>query len=408
MTDNNETPEIYTLGRFRFDTKEEYDTALKELALIKIIRREADTSNPSVASDLYKKLRFRKELTGTSVGRSFLHSLAATAAKGEEENKKSDFELSSAAFPPHDEAVEKKATDTPIKKEAASPQDGSSRTGNKKLALLLTASASILIFMYCVARLVIYSISSYYYIKDTSALKELIGTSSIQLGVDESTGRPVAYSQNTVTKAPDTIYEKEAVLDKYAELYRLNSDLVGWISIDDTRIDYPVMQTVFDEEYYLHRGYDKEEADEGLPFMDSRCNVNKPSTNLLIYGHNMKNGDMFADLLKYEDKSYYENHKFIRFDTIYEECIYEIIAVFRSRVAFVDENTFRFYNFIESHSTAEFYDYMANIRNLSLYDIDATAISDDYLLTLTTCEYSTDDGRFVVVARKITDIAKEN
>ena len=89
MTDNNETPEIYTLGRFRFDTKEEYDTALKELALIKIIRREADTSNPSVASDLYKKLRFRKELTGTSVGRSFLHSLAATAAKGEEENKKS-------------------------------------------------------------------------------------------------------------------------------------------------------------------------------------------------------------------------------------------------------------------------------------------------------------------------------
>jgi len=263
------------------------------------------------------------------------------------------------------------------------------------MVLLLIAVFSILVLLVCVFLLVSYSVSSYKASLHNNSLKELVGESSIELTTDLESGRTVASS--------DTVENSGRVLKKYKSLYELNKDVVGWITIDGTKVDYPVMQTIFDEEYYLHRNYYKDEAKEGLPFMDSRCIIGRPSTNLIIYGHNMKNGSMFADLLKYESEDYYKDHKYIRFDTIYREAIYEIIAVFRTRVAFQDENTFRFYNFIEADFDGEFYEYYDTIRSMSLYDIEAEAISSDYLLTLSTCEYTVEDGRFVIVARKIAD-----
>ena len=270
------------------------------------------------------------------------------------------------------------------------------------MVLLLIAVFSILVLLICIFLLINYSVTSYKESLLHSSLKEMVGDSQIELTTDLESGKTV-----TSSKAEGN----GRILKKYKTLYELNNDVVGWITIDGTRVDYPVMQTVYDEEYYLYRNYYRKDAKEGLPFMDSRCMIGKPSTNLIIYGHNMKNGTMFADLLKYESKDYYDKHKYIRFDTLYEEAIYEIVAVFRSRVAFQNEDTFRFYNFIEADFESEFYDYYEMIRGMSLYNIDAEAMASDYLLTLCTCEYTVEDGRFVIVARKIADeeqLSEEN
>ena len=261
------------------------------------------------------------------------------------------------------------------------------------MALLLIAVVSILVLLVCVFLLITYSLKSYKQSLLHSSLRGLVGDSQVELTTDFSSGRTAVSNGGFGSDGQ--------ILDKYRTLYDMNNDIVGWISIEDTKVDYPVMQTLDDEEFYLHRNYYREESSEGLPFMDSRCIITAPSSNLIIYGHNMKNGTMFADLLKYESKSYYQKHKYIRFDTIYEEAIYEIVAVFRSRVAFKDENTFRFYNFIQADFEEEFDSYYDTIRSMSLYDIEAEAMPSDYLLTLSTCEYTVEDGRFVVVARKI-------
>ena len=273
------------------------------------------------------------------------------------------------------------------------------KAANRKLVLLLIIVVSIIILIVCAIRLSLYSLSAYEDSLDNAKLKKMVGESSVTLAQDFETGRYVVSDDTDISASP----EEKQVLDKYRTLYDMNPDIVGWISIDGTNVDYPVMQTVYDEEYYLHRNYYKEETKSGLPFMDNRCITRLPSTNLFIYGHNMKSGAMFADLLKYESKSYYEKHKFIRFDTIYEEAMYEIIAVFKSNVSYVGENTFKFYNFIQADTPEEFENYYNTIRSMSLYDIEATAVSSDYLITLSTCEYSVEDGRFVVVARRISN-----
>ena len=273
------------------------------------------------------------------------------------------------------------------------------RASNKKLILLLIIVVSIIILIVCAIRLSLYSLDAYEDSLDNAKLKKMVGESSVTLEQDFETGRYVISDEGNVSTPP----EEKKVLEKYRTLYDLNPDIVGWISIDGTNVDYPVMQTVYDEEYYLHRNFYKEETKSGLPFMDNRCITRLPSTNLIIYGHNMKSGAMFADLLKYESKSYYEKHKYIRFDTIYEEAMYEIIAVFKSNISYVGENTFKFYNFIQADTPGEFEAYYNTIRSMSLYDIEATAVNSDYLITLSTCEYSVEDGRFVVVARRISN-----
>lgn len=275
---------------------------------------------------------------------------------------------------------------------------------NKKKILLLIAALSVIVLVFCAARLSIYSIEMYNDALTNSSLKDMIGVSYVVLSTDLETGRPVTVNLSDYDFSSSL---NRVVLDKYKTLYNLNSDIVGWVSIEGTRIDYPVMQTVKDEQFYLHRNFYKEDSTSGLPFMDDRCIISDTSSNIIVYGHNMKNGSMFADLLKYQDEVFYQNHKYIRFDTIYAEGLYEIVAVFRSRVAYVDEDTFRFYNFIESDSEQEFDEFYKTIRSLSLYETDATAISSDYLLTLSTCEYTEEDGRFVVVARKIADGGQE-
>ena len=190
------------------------------------------------------------------------------------------------------------------------------------------------------------------------------------------------------------------VLDEYKSLYNQNKNLIGWLEIADTNIDYPVMQTA-DNEYYLDHNINQEEDKNGTLFLDSACDVVKPSTNFIIYGHNMRSGNMFGNLDKYKSESYYKDHPMIRFDTIYEKGTYQVMYAFMSHIYKEDEIAFKYYQFIDAASEQEFDSDMRSMQEMALYDTGVTAQYGDRLLTLSTCDYEESDGRFVVVAKRM-------
>lgn len=190
------------------------------------------------------------------------------------------------------------------------------------------------------------------------------------------------------------------ILPEYKNLHNKNKKLIGWIKIDDTIIDYPVMQTV-NNEYYLDHNFNQEEDRNGCIFMDYQCDVIKGCDNMILYGHHMQSGKMFGTLNKYSSENYYKEHPKIQFDTIYEKGQYEVMYVFRSKVYSEEEITFKYYQFINAGSEQEFNSYMNEMAALSIYDTGVTAVYGDQLLTLSTCDYQENDGRFVVVAKRV-------
>lgn len=195
------------------------------------------------------------------------------------------------------------------------------------------------------------------------------------------------------------IKEKNERMLKLEELQKENSDIIGWLEIENTNINYPVLQGS-DNDYYLNHNYKKEKSISGSIFLDKDYCWEPPNTNLLIYGHNMSNSTMFQNLLKYKDKQFYEDHPIIRFTTTSEDSNYEIISVFRSKV-YNDTSSFKYYNFINAENEEEYDNYIENIKKLSLYEIDTTAHYGDQLITLSTCAYHVKNGRFAIVGKKI-------
>lgn len=188
------------------------------------------------------------------------------------------------------------------------------------------------------------------------------------------------------------------ILDKYTDLYRENRDLAGWLSIEGTRIDYPVMQCE-DDEFYLHHDFYWAESKYGCLYVRGKADL-EDGTNFVIYGHNMRDGSMFGDLDLYGEEEFYKEHPLISFDTLYEERTYEIMAVYRSRVYREEDEAFKYYQFYEAETEEEFEDFYQNCKELSLYDTGVSAEFGDTFLTLSTCAYHVTDGRFVVVAKK--------
>lgn len=184
------------------------------------------------------------------------------------------------------------------------------------------------------------------------------------------------------------------------ELQKENSDVVGWLEIPGTNMSYPVVQGE-DNSFYMTHNYKKEKAKNGSIFLDKDYDWNIPSSNLLMYGHNIGDGTMFQDLLKYKDKKYYDEHPIVRFTTEKEDAEYEIISAFESRVYYKSEkNVFRYYYFINAENEEEYNEFVNNAKKASFYDTGKTAKYGDQLITLSTCSYHTEDGRFAVVARK--------
>lgn len=196
-------------------------------------------------------------------------------------------------------------------------------------------------------------------------------------------------------KTGETIW----ILREYAPVYLMNTDLVGWMQIAGTKINYPVMQTPDRENYYLHRNFNREDSAHGCLYVREVCDVNTPSDNLTIYGHRMKDGTMFAPLHKYQDKSFWEKHPTIQFDTLTEHHTYEIFSVFLT-TASVGQG-FEYHRFVDASDAAHFDDFVATCKRLALYDTGVDAQYGDKLITLSTCEYSQTNGRLVVVAKRI-------
>ena len=198
-----------------------------------------------------------------------------------------------------------------------------------------------------------------------------------------------------------TYSEDKDYLAEYYELYQQNKDMVGWIKVEDTNINYPVMQSIDEPNFYLKHKFDKTYSAYGCPYVQENCDVQKPSDNIIIYGHHMNDGSMFTGLMKFTDKSFWENHKTIEFDTLTDRNQYEVIAVFKTVVYTNSEDSFKYYEFTDAENAEEFDEYVAKCKELSLYDTGVTAEYGDKLISLSTCEYSHNNGRLVVVAKRV-------
>ena len=193
------------------------------------------------------------------------------------------------------------------------------------------------------------------------------------------------------------------MLTAYASLFESNSDLFGWIEIEGTKLNYPVMYTPDDPEHYLRRAFDGSRSMNGVPFLDGRCF--EGCGNYLIYGHHMKNGTMFATITSYGKEEFWQNHPVIRFDTLYETGTYEVVAAFYAKVYSADDvDVFRYYVYTDLSDPEVFAEYAEQIKGAALYDTGIEVAYGDQLLTLSTCEYHTANGRFVVVAKKVAGV----
>jgi sortase B len=251
-----------------------------------------------------------------------------------------------------------------------------------------------------------------------NALRESINNSQLQVKSEPYTMPTAGVAtvlQNILNNAIENStheLEQAEMLPKYQSLYEQNSDMIGWLKIEDTVIDYPVMQTMEDEDYYLDYDFNKEENMNGCLIMDTESIVGtgtstnqfrdgtKPSTNLIIHGHTMKSGLMFGGLKQYADENYGKSHSIICFDSLYEHREYELIAVFYSQVYINTDDVFKYYNFFQADTQVEFDDWYTNIKTMSLYNTGVTAEYGDEFITLSCCSYQIEDGRFVVVGKR--------
>jgi len=198
---------------------------------------------------------------------------------------------------------------------------------------------------------------------------------------------------------------ESGVLPKFTQLYEENQDFVGWLRIPGTKIDYPVMSRKGDNDYYLDKNFRQQYDKNGLLILDYRNEIQKDKTvnpqNFIIYGHNMRTGVMFGTLKYYKEKDFCEEHKTIQFDTLYETCEYQVVAAMLSGVAYEDENVFRYYDAIDISTEENFNIFRENILSNAIYTTDETITYGDTCLILSTCDNYKEDGRFVLIAKRV-------
>lgn len=192
---------------------------------------------------------------------------------------------------------------------------------------------------------------------------------------------------------------KKNIFKKYGELYKKNNDFAGWIKIKNTSINYPVMMTKKDFQYYLKRNFEREYSIYGTPFIGENCEINPESDNIVIYSHNMKNGSMFAALNKYKTYDFYKKNKIVYFDTLNTTGEYEIVYTFTANVG--GKGDFEYYKYVNLNNKEEFNEYIRQLENVKLYDTGGKINYKDKVITLSTCENSRENSRMVVVAKKI-------
>lgn len=189
------------------------------------------------------------------------------------------------------------------------------------------------------------------------------------------------------------------VLPEYVVLYALNRDTVGWIRIEGTNIDYPVMQSPEEPDFYLDHNFDRQNSRQGCIYAEEACEIFTPSDNITLYGHHMSDGSMFTQLKSYGSRSFWEDHRYIQFDTLTERHTYEIFAVFKTTATVT--KGFPYHNFVNAAEEKEFQDFIAQCREYALYETGIVPQYGDKVICLSTCEYSQPNGRLVVAAVRI-------
>lgn len=383
----------------RLRTEADYKAALRDQKLIQQIRSQVDMEQPGAVITLYSDMQAGKYRFETVVGNDFDDEIYELAEKYKSQGYNKDSRVS-ARKKREKKPKQKKQKDVKQQKaKQVSLEDYDAdmqkeilaqikkRDRRRRLLVILCSVVAVGCFGY-------FGVYSFFVERnemDYENLSRLKGNSAL-------TGS--LFHGVTIHYTEEEEVELE-VLEEYQTLYNKNKKLIGWLKIDDTIIDYPVMQTV-NNEYYLDHNFNQEYDKNGSLFLDKDCDVVRRNTNLIIYGHHMKSGKMFGSLNSYSNEEYGKKHALIQFDTIYEKGTYEVMYVFRSRIYNEDEVVFKYYQFFDAASEAEFNSNMQEMAALSLYDTGVTARYGDELLTLSTCDSSEADGRFVVVAKRVS------
>ena len=392
----------------KFRTEADYKAALRDKAKIDEIRKQVNME-PGEVITLYAKMQTGSFRFETAVGNDFddeIFELAQEFKKqGYNQNSKIDLRKKGKRGVKNKSDRRPKKSDTSV---AAAKKNGEAevsldhydkamqkeilselkkRERRRKIIVVLCGITAVSCFGY-------FGVYSYFAERtemDYESLSQLKGSSNLT---------SYAPTQRPMIHRTQEENIELTVLEEYQTLYNKNKKMVGWIKIEDTEIDYPVMQTV-NNEYYMDHNFNQEYDRNGSLFLDKDCDIVHRNTNLIIYGHHMKSGKMFGGLNKYSSQEYCKEHPNIQFDTIYERGTYEVMYVFRSRIYNEDEVVFKYYQFLDAASAQEFNSNMQEMAALSLYDTGVTASYGDQLLTLSTCDYSEEDGRFVVVAKRV-------
>lgn len=379
---------MFSVEGIEFASKREYELALQDKAIIDDIKRKADIGTKDGIIKAYSLLQ--SVHFNTKVGFSFDDKIFelyedVKANRFTSANSKSANTANIKSSSKVKKSTLEVKLDPEIQKKVAKEIKRQNLMRDLLILLLLV------IGIFSIGYFVKYYVSAEKVQKDAQEIAELKDDKYADILKNVQPVVKKNYSEEVVI--PD-------ILDEYLALYNKNKNLIGWIKIADTIIDYPVMQTT-DNEYYLKHNFKQENDSNGCIFMDYNCDVILGNDNWILYGHHMKSGKMFAILQSYAKQDYYEKHKIIQFDTIYEKGTYEVMYAFRSHIYNADEVAFKYYQFIDASSQEEFDSNMEEMEALNLINTGITAHYGDRLLTLSTCDYQEANGRFVVVCKKI-------
>lgn len=403
------TSENLSVGGVRFRTRADYEAALRDQKKIDEIRAQVDFNNKKQLEGLFNEMQAGVYRFETIIGTHFddevyekmeqMKRNPSTRKKEKKQSLKKSGNKDQQKGKTAAASAGRQAVRTDIKntRNNAKYQAVIEKEALKELQKAEKLRKRIMVLASIVAAASLGYFFVYYYFSartnmDYNQLASLKGSDALSSEVQQE--KNTFSLHKSAVRLPD-------ILPEYETLYNKNKKLIGWLKIDDTNIDYPVMQTS-DNTYYLDHNYNQEYDKNGSIFLDYNCSVYPRSTNMIVYGHHMKSGSMFGNLQKYAKESYGKKHAVITFDTIYEKAQYQVMYVFRSQVYNEDDIVFKYYQFIEANSETEFNSYMQEMSALSLYDTGVTAEFGDSLLTLSTCDSSQTDGRFVVVAKRIS------
>lgn len=393
----------WTVEGRRFRNAGEYQAALRDKELIDSITGSLDLDDPKDIEKLYLELKNGKYTFESIVGRQFDDNIYELYQRIKAEERAKAEEKTARKEKRRQQAEKIRNLSRPSKKQNKQEHRARLEDFDKDMQRQIVAvlrkkeqKRKMLIAGCLFMCIVSFGYLGAYYQVSAKSAKEFEELSALkEAGVQYSGTKEVrVHLTDETVETPD-------ILPEYALVHQKNQRLIGWVKIDDTVVDYPVMQTV-NNEYYLDHNFNQEEDRNGCIFMDYQCDVVRGCDNIILYGHHMKSGKMFGTLNKYSKKSYYEEHPVVQFDTIYEKGTYQVMYVFRSKVYSEEDVTFKYYQFINAASEKEFNSAMNEMAALSLYDTGVTAVYGDKLLTLSTCDYQEKKGRFVVVAKKIS------